>query len=69
VHENGSEGLLVSVESLQRAKEVCEMMVERVRVIEGALELDVDPAYAGAIQTVLAEKGMRVSQLCPSGGS
>jgi hypothetical protein len=47
VHENGSEGLLVRVEPLQRAKEVCEMIVERVRVIEGALELDVDPAYAG----------------------
>jgi len=69
VHENGSEGLLVRVESLQRAKEVCEMMIGGVRVIEGALQLDVDPAYAGAIKTVLAKKGMRVSELCPSGGS
>ena len=69
MHENASEGLLVRVEPLQRAKELCEMMVEGVRVVEGALQLDVDPAYAGAIETVLAEKGMRVSQLCPSSGS
>ena len=66
--ENASEGLLVRVEPLQRAKEVLEMMVERVRVIEGALQLDVGPAYAGAIETVLVEKGMRVSELRPSGG-
>ena len=66
--ENASEGLMVRVEPLQRAKEVLEMMVEGVRVIEGVLQLDVGPAYAGAIETVLAEKGMRVSELRPSDG-
>jgi hypothetical protein len=69
MHENGSESLLVRVEPLQRAKEVLETMVEGVRVIEGALELDVGVAYAGAIGTVLAERGMTVSELSPSGGS
>ena len=69
MHENASEGLLVRAEPLQRAREVCEMMIEGVQVIEGALQLDVGPAYAGAIETVLTEKGMRVSELCPSGGS
>jgi hypothetical protein len=68
MHENTNEGLLVRVEPLERAKEVCEMMIEEVRVIEGALQLNVGPAYAGAIETVLAEKGMRVSELSPSGG-
>lgn len=68
MRENTNEGLLLRVEPLQRAKEVCEMMVGGVRVIEGALQLDVGPAYAGAIETVLVEKGMRVSELSPSGG-
>jgi hypothetical protein len=68
MRENTNEGLLVRVEPLQRAKEVCEMMVGGVQVIEGALQLDVGPAYAGAIETVLVEKGMRVSELRPSGG-
>jgi hypothetical protein len=45
--ENASEGLLVRVEPLQRAKEVLETMVEGVLVMEGALQLDVGPAYAG----------------------
>ena len=69
MRENASEGLLVRVESLGEGQEVLEMMVGGVRVIEGALQLDVGPAYAGAIETVLVEKGMRVSELCPSGGS
>jgi hypothetical protein len=69
MRENAGQGLLVRVEPLQRAKEVLETMVEGVRVIEGALVLDVGPAYAGAIKTVLAGRGMRVSELSPSGGS
>lgn len=68
MHKNTNEGLLIRVEPLQRAKEVLEMMVEGVRVIEGALQLDAGPSYAGAIETVLVEKGMRVSEFSPSGG-
>ncbi len=35
-----------------------------VRVVDGALLLDADPAWAGAINTVLVTKGVRVSELC-----
>jgi hypothetical protein len=38
-------------------------MVE-VRVVDGALLLDADPAWAGAINTVLVKQGVRVSDLC-----
>ena len=40
MHEKGSKGLLVRVEPLQRAKELCEMMVEGERDVDGALPLD-----------------------------
>ena len=39
-------------------------MVAGVRVADGALLLDADPAWAGAINTVLVTKGVRVSELC-----
>jgi hypothetical protein len=35
-----------------------------VHVVDGALLLDADPAWAGAINTVLVAKGVRVSELC-----
>jgi hypothetical protein len=34
-----------------------------VRVVDDTLILDVDPTWAGAINTVLVEKGVRVSEL------
>jgi hypothetical protein len=69
VHENGrEEGLLLRVEPLEMAKWVCERMVERVREVDGALELDVDPSYGAAIITVLAKKGMRGAICVPSDG-
>jgi hypothetical protein len=36
-----------------------------VRVADGVLLLDADPAWAEAINTVLATKGVRVSELYP----
>ncbi len=65
--ENGSgaEGLLVKAEPMGLAEEIVRMMVD-VRVVEGALLLDADPAWAGAISTVLAKKGVRVSELTRS---
>jgi hypothetical protein len=42
-------------------------MVEVERLEDGALWLDVDPAWAGAINAVLASKGVRVSELIASG--
>ena len=70
VHQNASEeGLLVRVEPLEMAKRVCELMVERVRVVDGALELDVDPTYGAAIIGVLAKKGMNRASCVPCDGS
>jgi hypothetical protein len=62
--ENGSEeGLLVKAEPLGLAEEVSRRMVDAVRVMDGALLLEADLAWAGAINTVLVEKGVRVSEL------
>jgi hypothetical protein len=61
--ENRSEGLLVKAEPLEQAKRIGRSMVD-VRVVDDALLLDADPAWAGAINTVLVTKGVRVSELC-----
>ena len=37
-----------------------------VRVVDGALWLDADPTWAEAINTVLIEKGVMVSELTKS---
>jgi len=60
--ENRTEGLLVRAEPLELAQEVCNRMVE-ARVEDGALLLDADPTLAGAINTVLIDKSVRVSEL------
>ncbi len=62
VAENRSEGLLVKARPLEQAERICNSMVE-VRVVDGALLLDADPAWAGAINTMLVKKGVRVSEL------
>jgi hypothetical protein len=62
--ENGSEeGLLVRAEPMGLAKEISQRMVDVVRVEDGALLLEVDPKWAGAINTVLVAKGVRVNEL------
>ena len=64
--ENGSaggEGLLVRAEPLRLAEEISQRMVDVVRVADGALFLDAAPEWAGAINTVLVKKGVRVSEL------
>ncbi len=61
--ESRSEGLLLRAEPMERAEELARRMVEEVRVVDGALLLDADPAWAGAINTVLVKKGVRVSEL------
>jgi hypothetical protein len=35
-----------------------------VQLVDGALLLDADPAWAGVINTVLVKRGVRVSELC-----
>ena len=62
---SGREGLLVRTEPLGRAEEISHRMVDVVRTNDGAL-LDADPAWAGAINTVLVMKGVRVSGLATS---
>jgi len=62
--ENRSEGLVVRAQPLEQAEHISRLMVD-VRVADGVLLLDADPAWAEAINTVLATKGVRVSELCP----
>jgi hypothetical protein len=57
------EGLLVRAEPLEWAEEISHRMVDVVRVENGALLLEVDPKWAGAINTVLVSKGVRVNEL------
>ncbi len=58
-----NEGLLVKAHPLEQAERISRSMVE-VQVVDGTLLLDADPAWAGAIKTVLVTKGVRVSELC-----
>ncbi len=57
-----SEGLLVSAQPLEVAEEMSRRIVD-VRVVNGTLLLDADPAWAGAINTVPAKKSVRVNEL------
>ena len=61
--ETSSAGLLVCARPLNLAERICRRLVEGVRVVDGALLLDADPAWAGAINTVLVKRGVRVSEL------
>jgi hypothetical protein len=61
--EKRNEGLLVRAHPLEQAERTSRSVVE-VQLVDGALLLDADPAWAGAINTVLVEQGVRVSELC-----
>ena len=61
--ENRNEGLLIRAEPLRWAQEVCQRMVDVVRIADGALLLEVDPRWAGAINAVLVKKGVRVKEI------
>jgi hypothetical protein len=63
--QQGSEGLLVRAEPLEQAQRICKNLVKGVRVANGALLLSADPAWAQAINAVLVDRGVRVSELCP----
>jgi hypothetical protein len=62
VSESRSEGLLLRAEPMKLAEELSRRMVE-VRVVDDALLLEADPAWAKAIYTVMVERGVRVSEL------
>jgi hypothetical protein len=55
IKESRSEGLLVWAEPLEMAERLCRRLVREVRVMDGALWLAVDLAWAGAINMVLVE--------------
>ena len=57
------EGLLVRAKPLGLAEEISQRMVDVVRIEDGALLLKADPEWAGAINTVLVAKGVRVDEL------
>ena len=61
--ENRSEGLLVRAEPLEWAEEISQRMVDVERLEDGALLLEADPKWAGAINAVLVEKGVRVKEI------
>ena len=62
----GAEGLLVRAEPLEWAEEVSQRMVHVERTMDGALFLEAEPTWAGAINMVLVLKGVRVSELAGS---
>ena len=62
--ENKSgEGLVVRAEPLEWAEEITRRMVDVVQRKDRALLLDADPTWAGAINTVLVMKGVKVGEL------
>jgi hypothetical protein len=58
-----SEGLLFEAQPLSVAEGICRTLIGGVRIADGALLLAADPAWAGAINTVLVKKGVRVNEL------
>jgi hypothetical protein len=60
--EKRHKGLLVKAQPMKQAERISRSMVD-VEVVDEALLLAADPAWARAINTVLAKKGVRVSEL------
>ena len=61
--KKSSGGLLVGARPLDLAEMVCRRLIDGVRIVDGSILLDADPAWAGAISTVLVKSGVRVSEL------
>ena len=62
---NRREGLIIRAEPMGLAVRICERLVIKVQIVDGVFVLHVDPAWAGAINTVLVKKGVRVNELRP----
>jgi hypothetical protein len=56
-------GLLVGAGPLDLAEMVCRRLVDGVWIVDGTILLDANPAWAGAINTVLVKSGVRVNEL------
>jgi hypothetical protein len=63
---NPYRSLVERAEPLEWAEEISHTMVEVERLEDGTLLLDVDPAWARAINAVLVSKGVRVNELTNS---
>jgi hypothetical protein len=61
--KKSSGGLLIGARPLDLAEMVCRRLVDGVRIVDGSILLDADPAWAEAINTVLVKSGVRVSEL------
>lgn len=55
--------LLVRAEPPGQAVSLCRRIVGGAWMVDGLVLLEADPAWAGAINTVLVKKGIRVSEL------
>jgi hypothetical protein len=60
--EKSRAGLLIKAQPLEQAERISRSMV-KVCVVDDTLLLAADPAWAGAINTVLVKKGVRVSEV------
>jgi hypothetical protein len=60
---NGIEGLLVRAKPIEVAERLCRRLSGEVWVADDVLFLVTDLEWAGAINTVLVKKGLRVSEL------
>lgn len=58
----GCDGLLMRAQPLGAAEEISRRIVD-VQVMGDTLLLDADPAWAGANNTFLVKKGLRVNEL------
>jgi hypothetical protein len=69
VIEERNEGLLLVIaEPLDVAERLCDRMAKVRGVVDGALLLEADPAWANPINNVLVHKGVRVKRLgCEEG--
>ena len=62
VIDRRAEGLLMRAQPSREAEQISRRMVD-VQVVNGTLLLGADPSWAGAINTVLIKKGVRVNEL------
>jgi len=63
VENKGSDGLLIRAEPFEVAERLCRRLSDEVWKADDALFLITDPEWAGAINTVLVKKGLRISEL------
>jgi hypothetical protein len=61
--EKRNEGLLVEAEPLDVAEQLCDRAAEVRVVVDGKLLLEANPVWAGAINEVFVNRGVRVNEI------